>query len=37
MPDALESKLEHDVRKLPIAALAKGGFLKLMPYSINVK
>jgi protease IV len=34
---ALESKLETMFGKLPIAALAKGGFLKLMPYSINVK
>jgi protease-4 len=34
---ALESKLEQVFGKLPITALAKGGFLKLMPYSINVK
>ena len=34
---ALESKLETMFGKLPIAALAKGGFLKLMPYSIIVK
>jgi len=34
---ALESKLEQVLGGLPIAALAKGGFLKLMPYSINVK
>jgi protease IV len=34
---ALESKLEQVFGKLPIAALANGGFLKLMPYSINVK
>jgi protease-4 len=33
----LESKLELVFGKLPIASLAKGGFLKLMPYSINVK
>jgi protease-4 len=35
--EALESKLEQVLGKLPIAALAKGGFLKLMPYSISVK
>jgi len=34
---ALESRLEQVFGKLPIAALAQGGFLKLMPYSINVK
>jgi protease IV len=34
---ALESKLELVLGKLPIAALAQGGFLKLMPYSITVK
>jgi protease-4 len=35
--EALESKLEQVLGKLPVAALAKGGFLKLMPYSISVK
>jgi protease-4 len=35
--EALESKLEQVLGKLPISALAKGGFLKLMPYSISVK
>ena len=34
---ALESKVEELLGKLPIAALAKGGFLKVMPYSISVK
>ncbi len=34
---SLESKLERIFGQLPIAALAKGGFLKLMPYSISVK
>jgi len=34
---AMESKLERVFGKLPIAAMAKGGFLKLMPYSITVK
>jgi protease IV len=34
---ALESKLEEVLGKLPVAALAKGGFLKVMPYSISVK
>jgi hypothetical protein len=33
----LESELEQVLGKLPIAALAKGGFLKVMPYSISVK
>jgi protease-4 len=33
----LESKLERIFGKLPIAALANGGFLKVMPYSISVK
>jgi protease-4 len=35
--NALESKLEHALGNLPIGALAKGGFLKLMPYSLSVK
>jgi len=35
--EALESKLEQVLGKLPVAALAKGGFLKLMPFSISVK
>ncbi|HEV8037584.1 MAG TPA: signal peptide peptidase SppA [Bryobacteraceae bacterium] len=35
--NALESKLEQVLGNLPVAALAKGGFLKLMPYSISVK
>lgn len=35
--NALESKLEQALGNLPISALAKGGFLKLMPYSISVK
>ncbi|HLK20654.1 MAG TPA: signal peptide peptidase SppA [Bryobacteraceae bacterium] len=35
--NALESKLEQVFGKIPIASLAKGGFLKLMPYSISVK
>jgi protease-4 len=34
---ALESKLEQALGNLPIAAMAKGGFLKLMPYSLSVK
>lgn len=34
---AMESKLGRVLGNLPIAALAKGGFLKLMPYSITVK
>ncbi len=34
---ALESKLEQVLGKLPIGALARGGFLKVMPYSISVK
>jgi protease-4 len=33
----LESKLERALGQLPIAALASGGFLKVMPYSITVK
>jgi protease-4 len=35
--NALESKLGQALGNLPIAALAKGGFLKLMPYSLSVK
>jgi protease-4 len=35
--NALESKLGEALGNLPIAALAKGGFLKLMPYSLSVK
>ena len=34
---ALESKLEQVFGKLPIAAMAQGGFHKLMPFSITVK
>ena len=34
---ALESKLEQVFGKLPIAALSRGGFLKVMPYSITVR
>jgi protease-4 len=35
--NALESKLEQVLGNLPVAALAKGGFMKVMPYSISVK
>jgi protease-4 len=34
---ALESKLGRMLGGLPVSALANGGFLKLMPYSIRVK
>ena len=35
--NALESKLEQVLGNLPVAALAKGGFMKVMPYSISVR
>ncbi len=35
--EALETKLEQVLGKLPVTALAKGGFMKVMPYSISVK
>jgi protease IV len=35
--EALETKLEQVLGKLPVGALAKGGFMKVMPYSISVK
>jgi protease IV len=34
---ALEMKIEKALDHLPVSALARGGFLKLMPYSITVK
>lgn len=34
---ALESKMERVLGKLPVTALARGGFLKVMPYSITVR
>jgi protease-4 len=34
---AIELKIEKALDNLPITALAQGGFLKLMPYSITVK
>jgi protease IV len=34
---AIELKIEKALDNLPISALARGGFLKLMPYSITVK
>jgi protease IV len=34
---AIELKIEKALDNLPVSALARGGFLKLMPYSITVK
>jgi protease-4 len=34
---AIELKIEKALEHLPVSALAHGGFLKLMPYSITVK
>ncbi len=34
---ALETKLKKVIGRLPIEALSHGGFLKVMPYSINVQ
>jgi protease-4 len=34
---AIELKIEKALDNLPVSALARGGFLKLMPYTITVK
>jgi len=34
---AIELKIEKALDNLPISTLARGGFLKLMPYTITVK
>src|SRR5262249_40361704 len=34
---AIELKLERMLGNFPVAAMARGGFLKLMPYSITLK
>ncbi len=34
---AIELKIEKALDDLPVSALSRGGFLKLMPYSISVK